>query len=558
MFIYKISSIDKLLTVVKNREYVENNPELCKLLENPLIKDDTELAIRYNEYKLNYPNAGKDFVDYFYTHGPELDTGSLIEWRKKIQNDPELYEYASYNDTQIETIWNNKQSDTSSGYSWVGDLFDCLSKPCQYLGLISPSIGSLADTQAKYSSKNTNGSDSTITLLGIPTYMVNKIPQYLTQGVLQLTDMISQQSQDVLNVIERNGKAVKEDPYIIKRAELIGGDLLADIASRMGDCFRIYEYQRRFNPYNYEQNQEKADRFGTVVYDENGNPKTVTPNGNNADLNGKTTIYSDNRRLSPNVTSQNIISSSIGNVDSSNAMPMKITAYNAVLTSDNNYYIDPTSYDPRHPDPWGDRGYTAGTSIHGAYIMPSTVSGAKELSKKNVEIRNGGASKVSCVLQYFRALLQTKYPTLELPQNFKSLIIKAYKSANLNVTLFFPNGQRTLPIFDCGGGASSAQQGIPWVDITAQYFLTSEGMNLGTLYGSEGAIKSPSPMPTTVNSAQLNSINVQTNKIKALTINGAQNNIVNGLFFFSASFCTTNGLDPAIYGQPGSAKIVGA
>lgn len=59
MFIYKLNSIEKLLTVAKNREYVQNNPELCKLLENPLIKDDTELAIHYNEYKLNYPNSAK-------------------------------------------------------------------------------------------------------------------------------------------------------------------------------------------------------------------------------------------------------------------------------------------------------------------------------------------------------------------------------------------------------------------------------------------------------------------------------------------------------------------
>ena len=64
MFIYKLKSIEKLLTVAKNREYVQNNPELCKLLENPLIKDDTELAIHYNEYKLNYPDSAKKFVDY--------------------------------------------------------------------------------------------------------------------------------------------------------------------------------------------------------------------------------------------------------------------------------------------------------------------------------------------------------------------------------------------------------------------------------------------------------------------------------------------------------------
>lgn len=539
MFLYKINSIDKLLTIAKNRSYVQDHPELCKLLENPLLKDDTELAIRYNEYKLNYPNSAQALVDYYYTHGPELDTGSLIDWRKKIQNDPELLEYASYKDTQISNIWTEKQD--KKDYSWVGDILDCLSKPCSYLGMISPVIGSIGDTQSKYNNKNTNGTDESITLLGLPTYMVNKLPKYISQGIMQLTDMISEQSKDVVNVLEKTGTSVKEDPYVIKQSELIGGDILSDIASRMGDCFRIYEYQRRYNPYDYDQNKEQADKFGTVVFDEHGNPKTISPNGNQINMR-KSDIYSDNRRLSPKTTTQDIIMDNIGLINNENAMPMKITAYNAILLSDNRYFIDHTT------DKYGERGHTCGTAM----IMPNSFTGAKALSQTNVDLKCGCATRPRDVLKYFQALLANKFENIILPKNFLSLITNAYKTSNLNVTLFFPNGQRTLPVFDTGGGPVES----PWIDITAQYFFTKEGHGLANIYSSEGVITSDSPTPYPIDSSSLSNIIPQSAKIKALKVLGSDNNMVNGIYFFSEDFCKTNGLDPLIYSQPGPAPLI--
>ena len=58
MFIYKLPTVEKLLQICKSRDYVKNNPNLCHLLENPLLKDDTELAIQYNEYKAVYNLEG--------------------------------------------------------------------------------------------------------------------------------------------------------------------------------------------------------------------------------------------------------------------------------------------------------------------------------------------------------------------------------------------------------------------------------------------------------------------------------------------------------------------
>lgn len=79
-------------------------------------------------------------------------------------------------------------------------------------------------------------------------------------------------------------------------------------------------------------------------------------------------------------------------------------------------------------------------------------------------------------------------------------------------------------------------------------------MGLATLYDSSGkAITSDAnnPMPELLASSELSKAKIQPYKIKAMKINGAPNNngIINGKYFFSESFCQTNGLDPQVYAQ---------
>lgn len=138
-------------------------------------------------------------------------------------NDPELLEEANKNDCRIDEIWAEKQADKEKNYSWstLADLYDCLSKPCQYTNMISPSIGTIGDNQPKYNLKNTSGSDEATTLLGIPAYMINKMPRYLLQGITQLTDMISLQSSDIFNKILGSKKLLKRTHIFLKMLKLL-------------------------------------------------------------------------------------------------------------------------------------------------------------------------------------------------------------------------------------------------------------------------------------------------------------------------------------------------
>lgn len=286
----------------------------------------------------------------------------------------------------------------------------------------------------------------------------------------------------------------------------------------------------------------RSDRFGTVVYDENGNPHVKTPNGNS--MESKTAIFSDNSRLNPNVSINDIRLKNIGEVSQDNTLPIKITAYNPVFLPDGRYYIDANTSD------YDNVGIVSGTNESGVRLLPNSASGIEQLSKENKILHIGCATRPRDVIKYYQAFLIKNYPNLSLPKNFSTLVSRAIKYSDLNVVLFFPNGQRVLPVFDTGGG----QPESPWIDITAQYFFTKEGWGLATIYDSSGkAITSDAnnPMPELLASSELSKAKIQPYKIKAMKINGAPNNngIINGKYFFSESFCQTNGLDPQVYAQ---------
>lgn len=601
MFIYKINSVDKLLSIAKSRDYVLSNPDLCFLLENPLLKDDTELAIKYNEYKQNYPNAGKEFVDYFYTHGSELDVGTLDTWRDKIIKDPELLNYANENDVNIQQIKNEKQKNVD--YSWadyqldlasknktlssktastlIRDILDCIASPCSYSMPIGPQIGNIADTKAKYNAKNTNGSDGGFTLPGIPTYMLNKMPEALTTGVIQLCDMISKESVGIYDMVTKNDKAVQSDPYELANAEVIGGEILADLATEMGDCWRLVEYKKRYNPYNYDMNQEKADPHGTVVYDKKNNATAVTPNGNPIKTVQKEKIYSNNERLKPetkpstpitNTATKNstkaetktkvesIVATNIGSIDNQFMMDLHLTIYNPAINANGVLYPDGTT----------DKDSARGDTCTGARIIPN---GTPDSIRSQVEngtigkLTNGAATRWIDVMRYFQALVKNKFPNKEIPKNFLGLIKKPYAKSttggtlnplvggDLNVLLKFPNGTVSLPIIDTG----RSQYAVPtdsdplWADATAQFFMEAANQNLVKLIDNKGdVVNSGLGVAFPPSEDMLRNLTRTDDKryLKSNSIvnNTNKKNIIKARFYFSDNFCTKHGLDKEIFG----------
>ena len=152
------------IAFTKTRDDIKNDPNLCKLLEDPLIKENMEAALLYHDaYYGDYENK-REYVGYILANGPELDTDTLMYHREKILLNPSLYNAYKGNFKDIEQVEKlreekyNKpvvryttytteytETDERNDNEKRNDLLDCLQNPCDYLGPFSASIGLVGD-----------------------------------------------------------------------------------------------------------------------------------------------------------------------------------------------------------------------------------------------------------------------------------------------------------------------------------------------------------------------------------------------------------------------------
>lgn len=150
MYAYKTNSPDYLDYVASQmtREQILADPDKCFLLENEYIKDNMEIALRWEAAKLGSYADKYEFVEYLVCNGPELDADTILHYRAKCATDPVYmdigYGYFTDGETikQIRKEKYNKDSD------------DCFNNPCLYLGRFSAMMGSIGDTKATYSPFN--------------------------------------------------------------------------------------------------------------------------------------------------------------------------------------------------------------------------------------------------------------------------------------------------------------------------------------------------------------------------------------------------------------------
>ena len=145
MFPYKTNSPQYLdyVAATLSRKQIQDDPTLCLLLENEYIKDNMEMAIRYQEAKYGDYQAKYDFIEYFMANGPELDADTIMHYRGKCYNDPAMMEiaYSYFKGANIAKIREEK---------YGKDTDDCFKNPCFYLDKISPQMGRIGDKENTY------------------------------------------------------------------------------------------------------------------------------------------------------------------------------------------------------------------------------------------------------------------------------------------------------------------------------------------------------------------------------------------------------------------------
>lgn len=154
------------IAFTKTRDDIKNDPDLCKLLEDPLIKENMEAALLYHDAYYGDYSAKREYVGYILANGPELDTDTLMYHREKILLNPSLYNAYKGNFTDISIVEKLREEkynkpvvryttyttdyteiDERSKNEKKNDLLDCLQNPCDYLGPFSSSIGLVGDSK---------------------------------------------------------------------------------------------------------------------------------------------------------------------------------------------------------------------------------------------------------------------------------------------------------------------------------------------------------------------------------------------------------------------------
>lgn len=270
MLIYSHSAPDKLAPIAINKEFIQDSTDFCDLVDDPDIGIDVDIAIEYRAATTGDPDAIRRFLSTIQLSGYALDAHTLDHYVTRARNNPLFRPYIR----EAERI--------------DFDFRDCLNSPCNYFAPTSNNIGSLADIS---SSLNYN-TQPTISLTAIPAAFsmsmatLGKIPKSLQESFGELTQLTTDIFKNVMNIFNDDSEKVKEQEDAINsgssyRSTSISdvytsdyrhymdvstsaADLLGDIANTMGNCFRLYQYQHRYNPFDYNMNQQTANKSGIL------------------------------------------------------------------------------------------------------------------------------------------------------------------------------------------------------------------------------------------------------------------------------------------------------
>ena len=223
------------------------------------------MALRFKAAKRGGYQAKKDFVEYFYCNGPELDTDTILYYREKCYQDPVYIQIAEIEFSDITIVDNLREQK----YGKSNDLNDCFTKPCNYLGPLSSSIGMMTDSNNFRTFPNLfstllKGKQEDWDNLGciwgnIRQHLTNKIMPDVRIACQMLYDNMYNHAKDFAKECQKAGitdSADIGDPLSIARAEDVATTARVNLYNQLGDCARLWEHMRRFNPYDPTQNKK--------------------------------------------------------------------------------------------------------------------------------------------------------------------------------------------------------------------------------------------------------------------------------------------------------------
>lgn len=503
MLIYSHTTPQKLIPIAISRDYLRENTDLCDLVDDPAFAVDIDTAINYNGAISGDPAKIETFLNGFILSGYALDAATIQYYVNTVQNNPIFVPY-------IRNINRNFSKDYNV-------FTDCLNSPCNYFRPVSPNIGTIADVGSKLNYTT----QPTFNLTAIPAGFamglasLNKIPTSLQRSFGQLSQLTTSIFKNTMNIFNDDPQAVADQEDAIRSGSsyrstsiadvytadyrsyfdvsTAASDILGKISLDMGDCFRLYQYQHRYNPFDYRMNQQNANKSGAIkkvgkVYTSMGY------NGVNNNSMGDYKQSGNDRALSPFPTEKQ--DTQLEGTLNGTTVKLYITVFGGyydkdaktLYRDDSDMYVSAkgAEYFANTQNGIGHRGssYVFTPSLEQALI--NKVKGGFDYPANPVppvvgKFNRGFATDKQTIYNYFQLAGNKVEPTQ---------INQAIASGTLQARINFNGKTVILPVVDTKGPSTKTVDGTSYrvLDITADAIVNLFGLQLGPLKESAATI----------------------------------------------------------------------
>ena len=308
------------------REEILADDRLCKLLNDPYIKDNMETALAFAEAEAGGYNEKVQFVKQFLCNGPELDVDTIIHYRNIILDDEEYSSIAATYFTDISVVDDFRINEFGKDTASTSD--NCFLNPCNYLDTLSLNLGMMGDPAnfrtirnlfslivkkkkdekdeeeaKKQGNQNNEGQNTESENSSEPKRkdvndeavngnirpnILRKILPGVAKGYSTLNTNILDSFKNFAEELANSNiplDLIQVGDYdCIRNSEAISTMVKSNIFSLMGDCARVWNNLRSLNYYKQEQNTVKPAPASAEVSNKTitGTPKKKPINKSDA------------------------------------------------------------------------------------------------------------------------------------------------------------------------------------------------------------------------------------------------------------------------------------
>lgn len=256
------------IAIGPNIDFLKKNTSLCNVAEDFPV--ELQLAYKWKDITSSaeiLPEL-RNYVKYLVVNGPELDTETLIYFTEKLNRLPDRFRYIVVEElenafkkaetiipktTDINDFSTQRIDDDKDFLGKLSNLLKDCNSPCNYFRAYGDSIGTIFDISRNNNTNTAPSSadDSKPPATHIGMNIFNKLHTTIKNSYAEMATRLGAAWDEIKN--DKPNK-VKSDTDAYSSVTNIYSDALSRVKRRTQDCFRLYDYNNRYNAYDATMN----------------------------------------------------------------------------------------------------------------------------------------------------------------------------------------------------------------------------------------------------------------------------------------------------------------